>query len=83
MVHFRNIRGGYLDFHEVLPDEGVVDLAASIRAYRDVGYDGVLCPDHVPQSDVDPDRERFFAFCLGYTKALLQTHLPHALPRRS
>lgn len=73
MVHFRNIAGGYLDFHEVLPDQGDVDLAASIRAYRDVGYDGVFCPDHVPQSDLDPDRERFFAFSLGYTKALLQT----------
>ncbi|WP_196258940.1 mannonate dehydratase [Pelagibacterium limicola] len=73
MVHFRNIVGGYLDFHEVMPDEGVVDMAASIRAYREVGYEGVLCPDHVPQSDLDPDRERFFAFCLGYTKALIQT----------
>ena len=73
MVHFRNIAGGYLDFHEVMPDEGDVDMAASIRAYKEVGYQGVLCPDHVPQSDADPDRERFFAFSLGYTKALLQT----------
>ena len=73
MVHFRNILGGYLDFREAMPDEGSVDMAACIRAYREVGYAGVLCPDHVPFSDVDPDRERFFAFCLGYTKALLQT----------
>ena len=73
MVHFRNIEGGYLDFRETMPDEGSVDMAACIRAYRQVGYDGVLCPDHVPLSDLDPDRERFFAFCLGYTKALLQT----------
>ena len=73
MVHFRNIVGGYLDFREALPDEGDVDMAACVRAYREVGYDGVLCPDHVPQSDLDPDRERFFAYCLGYTKALIQT----------
>lgn len=72
MVHFRNIRGGYLDFREAMPDEGSVDMAACIRAYREVGYKGVLCPDHVPFSDVDPDRERFFSFCLGYTQALLQ-----------
>jgi hypothetical protein len=38
-----------------------------------VGYDGALCPDHVQFSDIDPERERFFAFCLGYTKAPLQT----------
>ncbi|MCW2244319.1 mannonate dehydratase [Azospirillum canadense] len=72
MVHFRNIKGGYLDFREALPDEGSVDMAACVRAYREVGYQGILCPDHVPFSDVDPDRERFFAFALGYTQALLQ-----------
>ena len=72
MVHFRNIQGGYLDFREAMPDEGSVDMPACIRAYREVGYDGILCPDHVPFSDVDPNRERFFSFCLGYTKALLE-----------
>lgn len=72
MVHFRNILGGYLDFREAMPDEGSVDMAAAIRAYREVGYDGVLCPDHVPFSEVDPGRERFFSFCLGYTRGLLQ-----------
>jgi mannonate dehydratase len=72
MVHFRNIKGGYLDFREAMPDEGSVDMPACIRAYREVGYDGILCPDHVPLSDVDPGRERFFSFCLGYTQALLQ-----------
>ena len=73
MVHFRNIKGGYLDFREAMPDEGSVDMAACIRAYREVGYEGVLCPDHVPLSDGDPGRDRFFAFCLGYTQGLLQT----------
>ena len=60
----------YLDFREATPDEGSVDMAACVRAYRQVGYDGVLCPDHVPFFDVDPGRERFFALCLGYTKAV-------------
>jgi mannonate dehydratase len=32
----------------------------------------MFCPDHVPQSDVDPSGERQFAFCLGYTRALIQ-----------
>jgi mannonate dehydratase len=73
MVHFRNIKGGYLDFREAMPDEGSIDMAACIRAYREVGYRGVLCPDHVPFSDLDPGRERFFAFCLGYTQGLLQS----------
>ena len=72
MVHFRNIKGGYLNFREAFPDEGDVDMAESIRSYRSVGYDGILCPDHVPLSDLDPGRERFFAFALGYTRGLLQ-----------
>ncbi len=72
MVHFRNIKGGYCDFSECFPDEGAVDMAEAIRTYREVGYQGILCPDHVPASDLDPARERFFAFALGYTKGLLQ-----------
>ncbi len=72
MVHFRNIKGGYCDFREAFPDEGDVDMAACIRAYREVGYRGILCPDHVPLSDIDPGRERFFSFALGYTRGLLQ-----------
>ena len=72
MVHFRNIRGGFGDFVEVYPDNGDVDMLAAARAYRDVGYDGMLCPDHVPRSEVDPGGERQFAFCLGYTRAAIQ-----------
>jgi mannonate dehydratase len=72
MVHFRNIRGGYLNFSEVLPDEGDVNMLDAIRAYRDVGFLGMLCPDHVALSDSDPDNERLFSFCLGYIKGLIQ-----------
>ncbi len=72
MVHFRNIAGGYLDFDEVYPDNGDVDMHAALRVYKEVGYEGMICPDHVPASAVDPDKERQFAFCLGYIKALLQ-----------
>jgi mannonate dehydratase len=72
MVHFRNIKGGYLHFDEVYPDNGDVDMLKALRIYKEVGYQGMICPDHVPVSDVDPERERQFAFCLGYIKALLQ-----------
>ena len=72
MVHFRNIRGGYLDFEEVFPDEGDVDMFEAIKAYRRGGYAGPLCPDHVPVSEIDENRERFMSFALGYTRGLLQ-----------
>jgi len=72
MVHFRNIRGGFGDFEEVYPDNGDVDMLAAARAYREIGYQGMLCPDHVPRSDVDRGGERQFAFCLGYIRAAIQ-----------
>ena len=73
-VHFRNLRGGFLKFEETFPDEGDIDMAKAMRTYKEVGYDGVLIPDHVPHSDLDtPWGHRARAFCLGYIKALIQT----------
>ena len=43
----------------------------AIHAYQRSGYKGILCPDHVPLSDLDPNRERFMSFALGYTRGLL------------
>jgi len=81
MVHFRNIRGGYLDFQEVFPDEGDVDMFEAIKAYQRGGYRGPLCPDHVPVSKLDEGRERFMAFALGYTRGLLQAAGVWSTPR--
>ena len=73
MVHFRNIVGGYLNFNESLPGQRRRRTCSRrCKAYRSVGYDGMLCPDHVPQSDADPDNQRQHSFCLGYTRALIQ-----------
>ncbi|MBM4418549.1 MAG: mannonate dehydratase [Chloroflexi bacterium] len=71
MVHFRNIRGGYANFEEVYPDNGEVDFVDAIRVYDEVGYDGMLCPDHVPHSESDPDNERQHSYALGYTRGLI------------
>ena len=72
-VHFRNIRGGFLKFEETFPDEGDVDMPRALRAYREVGYSGMIMPDHVPQILGDPQGQKAFAFCFGYIQALLQT----------
>ncbi len=71
-VHFRNIRGGYLDFHESFPDNGSVDMVKAMRAYKEVGYDGMVMPDHAPQIEGDEGRMRAFAYEIGYIQALLQ-----------
>lgn len=71
-VHFRNIRGAYLKFEETFPDDGDVDMPRALRVYREVGYDGMIMPDHVPQILGDPNGHKAFAFCFGYIQALLQ-----------
>ncbi len=71
-VHFRNIRGKRDDFLEVFPDEGDIDFVEAIKVYREVEYDGMLMPDHVPHHHDDPKGEQAFAFCYGYIRALLQ-----------
>lgn len=71
-VHFRNIRGHRNDFVEVYPDEGDVDFVKAIQVYKEVGYDGALIPDHVPQAPNDPEGEQSFAYCFGYIRALIQ-----------
>jgi mannonate dehydratase len=71
-VHFRNIRGKFLNFQEVYPDEGDVDMLQAMKVYKEVGYDGMVMPDHVPQTAGDADGRQAFAFAYGYIKALIQ-----------
>ena len=40
---------GFLNFQETFPDCGDVDMIAALKVYKEVGYDGMLMPDHVPR----------------------------------
>jgi mannonate dehydratase len=70
-VHFRNIRGGFLNFQETFIDDGDVDMLRAMRVYQEVGYDGMMMPDHVPRMNGDASQTQSFAFALGYIKALI------------
>ncbi|CAA9216996.1 MAG: Mannonate dehydratase [uncultured Chloroflexi bacterium] len=72
MVHFRNIKGKVHNFEEVYPDNGDVDMLKAARTYKEAGFPGMLCPDHVPQSAVDQGGDKQFSFCLGYIAAAIQ-----------
>ena len=72
-VHFRNIRGHKLDFMEVFPDEGSINMFECAKVYQEVGYKYMLMPDHVPHiAGADPQGTAF-AYVYGYITALLQT----------
>jgi mannonate dehydratase len=70
-VHFRNIRGRFLNFQETFIDDGDVDMLKAMRVYKEVGYDGMMMPDHVPRVEGDTGEAQGFAFALGYIKALI------------
>ena len=70
-VHFRNIEGGFGNFRETFIDNGSVDMLKAARVYKEVGYDGMLMPDHVPHVDGDTDQMQGFAFAVGYIKAII------------
>ena len=76
-VHFRDVRGTADNFVETFHDEGKTDMFAAMRAYRDIGFDGAMRPDHAPAMYGDPNtrpgyeaRGRLFA--IGYMKGLLE-----------
>jgi len=71
-VHFRNIQGGFLKFQECFPDNGDVDMVRALRTYHEVGYQGMVMPDHVPTIEGDTGRLQAFSYSFGYIQALIQ-----------
>lgn len=70
-VHLRNIKGGWNNFQEVYPDNGDMDFAQIIKELRDVGYDGMVMPDHIPYHEDPASGLQGHAFAFGYIKALI------------
>ena len=71
-VHFRNVRGKVPRYEEVFVDEGDIDMLRAIRVLRDVGYDGVIIPDHTPEMTCGAPWHAGMAFALGYIRAAMQ-----------
>jgi len=71
-VHFRNIKGGLGNFVEVFPDEGDINMIRALKVYKDVGYEYMIMPDHVPGISGPEPRKVAFAYTFGYIHAALQ-----------
>jgi mannonate dehydratase len=74
-AHFRDVRGNAMKFVETFHDDGKTDMAACMRAYRDIGFEGVLRPDHVPTMEGDSNDNPSYSaigrlFAIGYIKGL-------------
>lgn len=80
-VHFRDVRGTPERFTETWQDNGQTDMVEAMRAYREVGFDGPVRPDHVPQLIGEDEGApgytmlgRLYAY--GYIRALIQATAP-------
>ena len=80
-VHLRNIKGHRNDFvAECFPDDGDIDLLRTVETCRDVGYDGMLMPDHIPRMTplgrsktvLEAAQAESFVFAYGYIRGLIQ-----------
>jgi mannonate dehydratase len=72
-IHFRNVTGPMPHFVETFPDDGYIDMYQVMKALRQVKFDGVAEPDHVPQLAGDTGLHRAgTAYCLSYMRALLR-----------
>jgi mannonate dehydratase len=76
-AHFRDVRGTPEKFQETFHDEGKTDMLACMQAYKDIGFEGVLRPDHVPTMEGDSNDNPSYSaigrlFAIGYIKGLRQ-----------
>lgn len=76
-IHFRDVRGVPTKFEETWHDAGKTDMLACMQAYRDIGFDGVLRPDHVPTVEGDSNENAGYSafgrlYAIGYIRGLQQ-----------
>jgi mannonate dehydratase len=88
-VHFRNVRvkTPYIDYVEVFPDEGQVDMFAVMKELVRQKYSRALYPEHPRALDADRELPAFdpyypggggyagLVYNVAYTKAMLQAAL--------
>ena len=76
-VHFRDVKGTPEKFEETWHDAGKTDMLACMKAYREIGFDGVLRPDHVPTVEGDNNDNAGSSsfgrlYAIGYIRGLRQ-----------
>jgi mannonate dehydratase len=77
-VHFRDTAGDVRNFRETFHDNGKTDMLAAMRTYREIGYEGVMRPDHVPLLEGETGPATGYTmmgrlFAVGYMKGLMES----------
>jgi len=73
-VHFRDVAGTVPRFYETFLDGtgSNYDEWAVVRALDDVGFDGVMIPDHVPEMTTEAPWAAGRGYTVGYLKGMLR-----------
>ena len=66
-VHFRNVSSPLPKFRETFVDNGYMDMYQVMKALREVRFDGIVIPDHVPGGGYPAANS---SYTIGYMKAL-------------
>ena len=74
-VHMRDVQGTPEKFEETFHDIGKTDMVACMQAYKDIGFNGVLRPDHVPTMAGDDNEHAGYSsigrlYAIGYLKGI-------------
>jgi mannonate dehydratase len=77
VVHFRNVKrlpSPTMRYDEAFIDDGDMDMIATMKLYAQLGYEGLIDPDHAPVMEGDGQwlRERGYAHAIGYMTAVKQ-----------
>lgn len=72
-VHFRNVSAPLPHFVETFLDDGYLDMYQVMKSLREVGFNGAIEPDHIPQLAGDKGiRPAGTAYCIAYMRSLLR-----------
>ncbi len=75
-AHFRDLQGQVPAFSESFHDDGETDMAACVKAYDEIDFDGVIRPDHTPTFAIDKEETGGYnflgrLFAVGYMRGLM------------
>jgi mannonate dehydratase len=72
-VHFRDVEGTVPSFRETWIGAGNYDALEVMRLLRDVGFSGMMIPDHTPHVVGDTEwNHRGRAYTVGYLRSLIR-----------
>lgn len=76
-AHFRDVQGKAEHFTECFADDGITDMEEVIESYYDIGFNGVIRPDHTPTFIGESNQNPGYGilgnlYTIGYLRGLME-----------